>query len=401
MSVPVALAGIAGYGEQYLEALFHDPSAGRVRLIGVVDPAPQRCRKLAELQARGIPIHASLDELFAATPVELLITSTPIHLHARQTCFGLQRGANVLCEKPLAGSLADAQAMAACERAAAGKFAAIGYQWCFSEPVQRLKQDIMGGVLKRPRRMKAIVLFPRSTAYYARNNWAGRLRTDRGEMVLDSPANNAASHYLHNMLYLLGDKRESSAMPVTVQAERYRANAIENYDTVALRATLASGCEVLFYASHAIEQLRGPLCRLEFENAAVDYDMSCAGEFCARFEDGRLVNYGSADTDRWRKIWHCVDFMEGGAPIACGIETAMPHTVVIETAQRARDIVEFPQALRRTHSRDGKTIIYIEGMADALKECYERGVLPAETGTFAWSQAAAPVNCADVIAAAT
>jgi len=70
-------------------------------------------------------------------------------------------------------------------------------------------------------------------AYFRRNDWVGRIRTDAGHCVFDSPANNAAAHYLHIMLYLLGATREGAAMPASVQAETYRANAIENCTFVA------------------------------------------------------------------------------------------------------------------------------------------------------------------------
>src|SRR6476646_4551079 len=107
-SIKVALAGIAGYGDFYLDELLPKAEKAGARLVGVVDPLPQRCRRLGELSARGIPLHSTIQSLFAATPVDLMMIATPIHLHAPQTCFALARGASVLCEKPLAGTLADA-----------------------------------------------------------------------------------------------------------------------------------------------------------------------------------------------------------------------------------------------------------------------------------------------------
>ena len=272
--VRIALAGIAGYGDSYLEALLNNPRTAWAggRLVAVVDSAPQRCRRLDALAGRGIPVHESFDELFDATApaggVDLMIICTPIHLHARQTCFALRRGASTLCEKPLAGTVEDALRMAECERAAGdGRFVAIGYQWSFSHAVQALKRDVLAGTLGRPVRLKTVCVFPRPVTYFRRNDWVGRIRTEGGEAVHDSPTNNATSHYLHNMLYLLGRTRETSAMPRTLQAELYRANDIENYDTTALRAELAGGAEVLFYTTQAVAGRVGPVCHFEFEHA--------------------------------------------------------------------------------------------------------------------------------------
>src|SRR5688572_14647518 len=163
--VRLALAGIAGYGDHYLDALLHDPRAAAIDFVAAVDPAPQRSKRLAELQSRSITIHPTLEALSDAAPIDVVILSTPIHLHAPQTCFALERGAHVLCEKPLAGSLEDAQRMADAQRAT-GKIVSIGYQWCFSDAVQSLKRDIMAGKLGTPVRMRTIVCPPRGLAYF-------------------------------------------------------------------------------------------------------------------------------------------------------------------------------------------------------------------------------------------
>jgi len=399
-AVRVALAGIAGYGDEYLASLLNDPRATGTQLVGVVDTAPQRCRRLEQLRRRDVPIHSSMENLFAsAGPVDLMMIATPIHLHARHTCFALKHGANVLCEKPLAATIEDAVRMAECERAAGpGKFVAIGYQWSFSDAVQALKRDILSGEFGRAIRLKTICFFPRAVSYFSRNDWAGRLRTSGGEHVMDSPANNATAHYLHNMLFLLGAARETAAMPATVQAELYRANEIENYDTAALRATLASGCELLFYTTHAVPDRLGPRCHFEFENAVVEYDFVEQPRFVARFKSGEVRDYGDPGRDRTQKIWQSIDAVRTGAPLACGIRGATPHTVAVVAAQRSVPaIATFPQSARHAHQHNGETMICIDGLDEALNECFARGILPAERGDLSWSHAGAAVDCGDLL----
>lgn len=391
--VRVALAGIAGYGDEYLGCLLADARAAGTRLVGVVEPAPQRCQHLDELHCRRVPIHATFESLFATSSVDLMMIATPIHLHAAQTCVALKYGANVLCEKPLAATIRDALRMAECERAAKG-FVAIGYQWSFSDAVQSLKRDIMNGVLGRAVRMKSIVFFPRGISYFSRNDWAGRVRTRSGECVLDSPANNATAHYLHNMLYLLGGTRETSAMPVSVQAELYRANEIDNYDTTALRARLASGCEVLFYTTHAVPERLGPRCHFEFENAVIEYDFTERPRFIARFHNGRVRDYGDPNSDRTQKIWQSIDAVRAGAPVACGIDAAMAHTLTVCAAQESVDrIAVFPSQFRQIRVEHGGPMICIDGLAEALTGCFERGALPAEEDDLPWSRPGVAVDC--------
>jgi predicted dehydrogenase len=382
-AVRVALVGIGGYGDSYLEALLNHPRAAGTKLVGLVDTMPQRSRRLPELRAMGLPIHSNLQSLFADTPVDLLMIATPIHLHCPQTCFALARDVNVLCEKPLAGTLSDGMTMVDAQRTSKA-FAAIGYQWSFSAAVQSLKRDVMNGTLGRPIRMRALVFFPRATSYFARNDWAGRIRAATGEAVYDSPVNNATSHYLHNMFYVLGRTRETSAMPATVQAELYRANDIENYDTAAVRAVTDDGTEILFYTTHAVADRQGPGSRYEFENAVVDFDMT-SGVFVARFRDGRVKNYGHPNLDRSEKMWQSVASVRSGEPVACGIRAALAHTACVAAAQESVAISTFPARLRETIRLEGEPLVCVQGLHRALLECYDRGVLPTEHGHLAWA----------------
>ncbi|MEA2736350.1 MAG: hypothetical protein QOE14_2801 [Humisphaera sp.] len=391
--VNIALAGIAGYGDAYLEAILPKQESVGARLVGVVDPLPQRCKRIGDLDRLKVPIHATMQALFAQSSVDLMLIVTPIHLHAAQTCFALQRGANVLCEKPIAGTLRDALRMAETQ-ATSKQFAAIGYQWSFSQAVQSLKRDIIDGVLGRPIRMKSIALHPRPMAYFRRNDWAGRLYSDDGGGIFDSPANNATAHFLHNMFYLLGRTRETSAAPATVQAELYRANDIENFDTAAIRCVTECGTEVLFYTSHAVAERRGPRSRFEFELGHVDFDTGGSGEFVARFNDGRVKYYGHPNFDRHEKIWQSIDAVRTGKPVACGIAAAMSHAICVAAAQEsAGEVSEFPSRLRRVVGFDGDAMVSIDRLGEQLIECYEREIMPAEHSELVWSR---PGNVIDL-----
>lgn len=391
-SVNIALVGICGYGSSYLSALLdYRPADGNgsspFRLVGVVDPAAGRSPRLAEIRERGIPVHADLAGLYSTTSVQLTMMSTPIHLHAPHTCTALARGSNVLCEKPLGATLEDALRVQDAERANGGLFVAVGYQWSFSRAVQALKRDVMDGLLGKPKRLRTLAMFPRPISYYHRNNWAGRIVTEWGERVYDSPLNNATAHYLHNMFYVLGATREQSATPAWVEAELYRANDIQNYDTAALRCRTESGVEVLFYTTHAAPERVGPLCRFEFERATVEFDHARGGQFIARFADGVVRNYGQPEADRNEKIWQSIDAVRTGQPVACGARAALPHTLCVTAAQESSGgVTQFPAELRRTDGSNGESLIWIDGLAEGLLDCFQRGMLPSESGR-AWARA--------------
>jgi predicted dehydrogenase len=387
--VRIALVGIGGYGESYLSELLLPGQDERVQLVAGIDPQPERCSRLEELREGNVPIFPSLEEFFRRDHADLVIIAAPIHLHAPLTCLALENEANVLCEKPLAGSLADAQRMMDAE-AQTGKFVAIGYQWSFSETILALKRDILAGRFGRPLHMKTAVLWPRGRAYYQRSPWAGRIQLDNGALVLDSPLHNATAHYLHNMLFLLGDALNTSAAPLRQQVELYRANPIENFDTAAMRITTRSEADLLFFTAHPVNLYRGPLIQYEFELGTIDYP-SETGSFEAHIHSGQSIDYGSPDRSNGSKLWHCVAAIQEGSPIVCGLRTALPELMCAVGAQKA-PICAFPPELMRTEEMGFDQLTYIDGLAETLLEGYETSRLPHEIAHATWANPAAWID---------
>lgn len=384
--ISIVLVGLGGYGQVYLAALLDQRDDTRFRVVGGVDPAPRNCQRLAELRAFGVPIHSNLEEFYRSRRADLAVLSSPIHHHCADTCRALSYGSNVLCEKPAAATVQDVDRMIRA-RDGAGRFVAIGYQWSFSTPVQRLKQDILAGHFGAPRRLRSLCLWPRDETYYHRNNWAGRQRDADGAWILDSPVNNAMAHDLHNMLYLLGPRGDASAQPAAVVAELYRANDIENFDTAALRMHTDSGAEILFYGSHAIAEESGPEFCFEFEHATVTYTTG-QSRIVARLSDGSSRNYGGPnDQPHATKLWTCLAALSGDGSIPCGLEAARSQTVCANGAQdSAGSPIDFPRELVNLKGESPKRLVWVTGLADVLRGCYAGSVLPSEA-SVSWARA--------------
>ena len=157
--IDIAVAGIGGFGVHNLKPLLGAPETADFRLVGAVDPHASHSPLLDELKRREIPLFDSLEDFYANGRADLVILSTPIHLHASQTMTALRHGSNVLCEKPLCATITEANQMAEAQQKA-GKHVAIGYQASFSVAVQRVKADILAGRFGRPIRLKTIVHHP-------------------------------------------------------------------------------------------------------------------------------------------------------------------------------------------------------------------------------------------------
>ncbi len=376
--VTVVLVGIGGYGEVYLSALLDEPQGARCRIVGAVDPHPENCTRLPELEGRGVPLYPSLEEFYRKGSANLAVISSPIHLHTEHVCLALARGSHVLVEKPAAAVTADVDAMIEA-RDRAGRFVAVGFQWSFARSILDLKKDILAGRFGAPSSARSLTLWPRTESYYSRNNWAGRKRDPAGRWILDSPANNAMAHDLHNMLFLLGPQIDRSAEPVDVTARLARANDIETFDTVAARVGTAEGVELLFLASHAVadDESSEPRFMLEFEDASVTFPGEAA-PIAARLNDGSVVEYPSPNaTSQVAKLWACVEAVTGEPDIICGLETARPHTACIEAIEESGTTPHvFSRDSVRLSDIPGGRLHWVEGLAAALERSYETGEWP-------------------------
>ncbi len=378
--ISIALVAVGGYGKFYANALLDKAEPGSFRLQGVIDPYATRYARLDELKALGAPVYDSVGEFFSERSAELAAIASPIHWHSPQTCEALAHGASVVCEKPAGATAQDVRAMIEARDRGPGRFVAIGYQWSFSPAIQRLKHDILAGRFGQARRLRTLVLWPRDESYYARSDWAGAKRSRDGRWILDSPIHNATAHYLHNMLYLLGDSIDRSACPVQVQAELYRAYPISNFDTGAARALTDKGVELIYIASHAIKDLRGPEFVYEFEKGTVFYD-GRGQTISARFADGQAEDYGDPYADPTNKLFDSMKALRGGPPVVCGPEAALPQTICVNGMQESMpEIAEFPKRFVRAQGAQGKRYVYVEDLGEWLGRCYDNAALPSELG---------------------
>ena len=109
--------GLIGCGEVvFRETAPAIQAAGNAHLVRVMDIDVGRAASVGN--DWGVPHTTSLDEVLADSKVDAVVVSTPHHLHVEQTLLACRAGRHVICEKPLATSLEDADAMiAACRNA--------------------------------------------------------------------------------------------------------------------------------------------------------------------------------------------------------------------------------------------------------------------------------------------
>jgi len=380
--VNVVLVGIGGYGGTMVDEFVNRPTSS-MKLVGVVDPYPERCAFLENLKEMNVPFYSDMGEFYASGSAELAVISTPIFLHTQHILTALENGSNVLCEKPLCSDAKDIDVIME-TKAKTGKFVYIGYQWAYSDAITSLKKDISDGKLGKVVEMKTLILRPRSLEYFNRGiGWAGKIKTDDGRLVYDSVANNSAAHYLFNMLFVMGDYG-ISAEPTDITAELMRANKIENFDFSKIKFKI-DGADACFIAAHPVNQTIEPIFEYTFENATVYYsnevnnntnsmfpeEYTEYGDIVAIFKDGKKVNYGNPglEEDACKKLHDAVRAIEEGRTDdgPCGVEATAVHTRMINEIQEKFPIIDIKESVRRIE--DG--FLYAEGLFERTIECYK------------------------------
>ena len=177
--------GIAGLGRSgwgiHAETIAR--LSDRFRVVAVADDAPARRR---EAQARfGCQAHASVESLVHDRAVELVVVATPNHLHAGHAIAALRAGRDVLCEKPMAGSGAEARTMIEAARTT-GRLLTVFNNRRFDPHFLQVRRVVDSGVLGRIVQVRlAVHQFTRRWDWQTLREYGGGMLNNIGAHFLD------------------------------------------------------------------------------------------------------------------------------------------------------------------------------------------------------------------------
>ncbi len=123
------------------------PTVPGARVVAVADPWTERARALGE--EVGCPWFADYREALQVAGLAAVSVAVPSALHRECTVAALERGCHVICEKPIALSLADGREMI---RTAEARGLKLAYGFCkrFMGQVQTVRAIVQSGRLGRP-----------------------------------------------------------------------------------------------------------------------------------------------------------------------------------------------------------------------------------------------------------
>lgn len=369
MSAPrIGIIGISGYGKIHLQLARECSSRGQVELCAAVVVNPDvEATEVAALRAAGCRIYATYQAMLDAEALDLCMIPTGIGWHRVMTEAALASGANVLVEKPLAGSVEDAKAIIDAEQKAR-RFVAVGFQDIYDPAAREVRRLIADGAIGELRSVRLLGMWPRPIRYYERTSWAGRLM-ENGVAVFDSPLNNGFAHFVTLALAFATRPDRPLRCPREIEAVLRRANGIESFDTAVARGRTADGVRLWFGVTHASARNLEPEILLEGSAGRVLWRHQ--QDYVLMRPDGshQRVALRPAEEVRRDMIQTVLArFSDPSAPI-CTTETALAQVELIAAIHAAAAIRDFnagclaPSAL----AAGSAPVVTVKGLEAALE----------------------------------
>ncbi len=141
MTLRIGLIGAGGMGRAHVDRIVNELAGGEV--VAVADANPDNAKLAAD--PLGAKIYATGAELIADPDVDAVMIATFGKVHAPDVIAAVQAGKYVLCEKPLATTKEDTEAILAAEQAAGKKLVTVGYMRRFDKGYQQMRGVLAAG----------------------------------------------------------------------------------------------------------------------------------------------------------------------------------------------------------------------------------------------------------------
>lgn len=244
--------GVIGCGG--IARLAHLPNLARnprVRLVAVADINQESARQAAE-EFGAESFYTDYHDLLANPAVEAVTVTTWPSAHAEAVIAAAEAGKHILCEKPIAPTLEEADAMVDAAEKAGVKFT-MGYQSRFGAQLPAMKKMIDDGLLGQIMGMTQIAAGPsrHRVPWFLQHRYAG------GGVLMDWGIYTA-----HSILWLMGPAESVYATTAIFRKEvdvggrpgipTVHVSDIDVEDTVSAHLKFKSGAMGSWYAAWAV-----------------------------------------------------------------------------------------------------------------------------------------------------
>ena len=191
--VKFAVIGCGHIGKRHAEMICRNPKAALVALIDVKE------KSSLNINAYNVPFFQSLEEfLQAGIAADVINIATPNGLHAQQALQCLNAQKNIVIEKPIAITKADAEKIIF-KALNVHKYVFAVMQNRYSPPSVWIKEMIESGKLGKIFMVQMNCYWNRDERYYKKDAWHGTKKLDGGSLFTQF------SHFVDIFYWLFGD----------------------------------------------------------------------------------------------------------------------------------------------------------------------------------------------------
>lgn len=200
--ISIAIVGTGNIAHAHIRAYLQ--FSQRCRIVALVDIVPGKAQKVKEQYGLDASVHLSHQEILPME-IDLVDVCTPPFAHASISIDAMKSGKNVVCEKPMAASLQECDAMLRA-RDESGKKLSIIAQNRFRKPIRDLKALLDSGLAGPVRHVQVDSLWYRAHCYYDLW-WRGTWEKEGGGCTL-----NHAVHHIDMLGWMMGYPRRVISM---------------------------------------------------------------------------------------------------------------------------------------------------------------------------------------------
>jgi len=196
-----AIIGCGRISYKHVEALIHnDEKATLVSLCDTIIENAEAKKKeyISEVDTQqNVNVYEDYKELIEKESIDVVTIATESGYHPEIAIYCMNKGIHVICEKPMALSIEDADRMIECAKKNNVKLC-VCHQNRFNKPIQELRNAVEDGKFGRLINGTARILWNRNMGYYTQAPWRGTWKLDGGTLM------NQCIHNIDLLQWMLG-----------------------------------------------------------------------------------------------------------------------------------------------------------------------------------------------------
>lgn len=190
-TVNVGLIGAGAIGGLHAENLMRRTIGAQV--VAVMDIDQERAHAVAAA-CDGARVYADAGDLIADPAVDAILIASTDHTHADFAIACIEAGKPVLCEKPLATTVADAERVLRAELGAGRRLTQVGFMREYDQAHRDIYDLLHDGVIGRALKFRSVHINPRFIR----------------ELMIDSVITNSLIHDIHSARWIMGEEISSA-----------------------------------------------------------------------------------------------------------------------------------------------------------------------------------------------